>query len=170
MSRSGGGYAGCQVCEGKSGWPAASTGANTCTGRPCRDEWTLRLQAARNKRKTLPDDDGGAPEKATDRFAMQSVTEVYGVGYCRRRDFSNYELRNGRVTFKHEVAYLVRGKIGEDADDDRGSDTRWVRLEDLVKNENIDDEELDTLLDDFFDELKADAKRFRRELREERDE
>ena len=64
---------------------------------------------------------------------------MHGVGYCRRRDLGSYARRNGRDTQDEDAAYLVRGKIGQDGDDDCGSDTRWVRLKDLVNNENIED-------------------------------
>ena len=98
---------------------------------------------------------------------IQSVKELYGVGYCRLRDLSPYDRRNGRDTFKEEVAFLVRGRIGEDGDDDRGSDTRWVRLAQLVANDNIEESELDGALDTFFDALKTDIKGMLRDLRNE---
>ena len=156
----------CPECDGESGLPRASGRASTCTGRRCRDALRAKNLERRSNKSLLPDDVGGA---ATERLAIQSVKEIYGMGYCRRRDFTNYELRNGRVTYKHELVYLVRGKVGEDADDDRGSETRWVHLEQLVKNENINDDVLDAALDTFFDEAKRDAKQFLRELREERE-
>ena len=107
-------------------------------------------------------------EEPAEPVRLQTVKELYGIGYCRRRDLAGYERRNGRDTFKEEVALLARGRIGVDCDDERGCDTRWVRLAELVENDNIEDDDLDAALNEFFDALKADIKGMVDDLRAER--
>jgi hypothetical protein len=99
---------------------------------------------------------------------MWDVKEIFGMTYCRRRDLSSYDRRNGRVTEWDEVAFLARGKVGETGEDDRGSDTRWMLLGTLV--DNVDDANLDGAIDEFCDQLKKDMRDAAAQLRAARDE
>ena len=60
-----------------------------------------------------------------------------------------------------------RGKIGEDKNDDHGSDTRWVTLQELVNH--VPDATLDATLEKYLDDLKATLQHSVRELRALRD-
>ena len=129
----------------------------------------MKLAARRSSKRKAPPEQEAEPHEDDDPVGLQTVKEIYGVGYCRRRDLSPYERRNGRDTNDNEVAFLARGRIGEDGNDDRGSDTRWVWLADLVQVDNIEDSDLDGVLDEFFDALKDDVKVAVERLRKERD-
>ena len=138
--------------------PRAGDNATTCTALACR-RWLRELNAAARaegcgtKRKPRKEPartfvDVLPAACRQDSFQMWDIKELYGAAYCRRRDLNPYDLANGRDTYHEEVALLVRGKVGEDAADDRGSSTRWIRLQELVDN-------CDGQIDETIEELDA---------------
>ena len=94
------------------------------------------------------------------------VAEIYGITYCRRRDLSPAERRNGRDTMAEEMALLARGKVGDFAEDDQGSDTRWMTVGELMK---VPDDELDDAIETYFEQAKEHTLQFVKEMRERRD-
>ena len=111
--------------------------------------------------------EAAAPAYQADCCEMWAVHDFYGDAYCALEEFSPYDRRNGRETSAEEWTLLAHGKIGETKEDDRGSDTRWVSLAELVRN--VDDNELDQALADYAEQWLADVQQAVATLREARD-
>ena len=92
------------------------------------------------------------------------IHEVMGHAYQDVREMEVYERRNGRDWENEDIIYEVRGRFGEDDDDAGVTDTRWVKLSNLI--EHVTDQTgLDRELDAYAGSLKAKAKRAREALR-----
>ena len=154
----------CYYCEGKSGCPRASRGSIRCSAGQCK-----RKQAADNKAakagltEALPLAGDLTQSASLPRYCF-NIKEVVGVDICSNR-LTSKERRVGRARADEDWAYKVRGKFGDDSDedsDDMVPDTRWVPLSELVEKL---DEPACKKLDAFASSLQKAAKEARKRLR-----
>ena len=105
-----------------------------------------------------------AQSAAAPRFCFQ-IKDVVGVSMCKDR-LTRKERRVGRDREDEDIQYQVRGKFGDDSDEDLEDmvpDTRWVKLSELVQKI---DEPGCAALDAFAAKLQKAAKAARKRLRE----
>ena len=154
----------CYYCQGRKGCPRASEGSIRCSAGACK-----RKQAADNRAKKAGLADalplaGELMESASLPRYCFKIKEVVGVSMCSNR-LTSKERRVGRARADEDWSYQVRGKFGDDSDedsDDMVPDTRWVPLSELVAKL---DEPACKKLDAFASGLQKAAKQARKELR-----
>ena len=156
----------CQYCSGDRSCPRASAGSVRCSAGQCKRKQAAERAAAKAGLGMLPlEGTQPAPNSVSSpRFCFQ-IKEVVGVSMCMER-LSSKDKRVGREWEDHEMEFQVRGKFGDDSDedfDDMVPDTRWVKLLDLV--EKIDEpgcKALDTFAAGLQRAVKAARKRLRK--------
>ena len=122
----------------------ASSAAVTCgvgatasdNGTRCKHDSCKRELTRRNKeRRAALASAGDAAPVDEDPTTCFKIKEVLGVSMCLK--MTKTEKRLGRDYDDADCHYHVRGKFGGDSNedvDDMNSDTRWVKLTELVKN------------------------------------
>ena len=125
----------CQYCSGERGCPRASAGSLRCSAGKCKKQQAAERAAAKVAlNAVLTQDDEPARSAAAPRFCFQ-IKDVVGVSMCKDR-LDSKERRVGRDREDEDIQYQVRGKFGDDSDedlDDMVPDTRWVKLSELVQ-------------------------------------
>ena len=149
----------CRFCkDNPSGCPRASPGSVRCSAAACK---------AAQKRERAAEQAvvaAGGTAEAGETTTCFKVKEVLGISMHMK--LSAEERRRGAERSDEEIHYQLRGKFGQNKDedlDDMIPDTRWVKLSELV--ENIDEAGL-VLLDTFVASLKKDLKTARKRLRD----
>ena len=161
MSDNGDIFTGCCVCFGDMNKPRNGANGSRCTHNSCKTELTRRNQEARAAKLASA---GDAPMVDIDPTECFKIKEVLGVSMCLK--MSKTEKRRGCDYGDDDCYYQVRGKYGGSKDedlDDMISDTRWVKLPELVMN--MDESQLSEL-DKFAGQLQKAAKAARKRVRQ----
>ena len=151
----------CCICSGKNKRARNGDNGTRCKHDKCKKELTRRN--AEKRANTLTAAGDSAPVDA-DPTSCFKIKEVLGVSMCLK--MTKKEKRLGLKYGDDDYYYHVRGKFGGDCDedmDDMLSDTRWVKLTELVAN--MDEPELSEL-DAWAGRLKKAAIAARKRLRE----
>jgi len=155
----------CHYCSGERGCPRASEGSIRCSAGRCKRQQAAERAAAKDEPASLLlEASGPAQSTAAPRFCFQ-IKDVVGVSMCKDR-LTSKERRVGRDREDEDIQYQVRGKFGDDSDEDLEDmvpDTRWVKLSELVQKI---DEPGCAALDTFAAKLQKAAKVARKRLRE----
>ena len=155
-------FYGCHYCSGERECPRASAGSIRCTAGQCKRQQTAERAAAKGALiDALPQ--VAEPASSSPRWCFK-IKEVVGVTLCSER-LTGKEKRLGKEKEDEDIGYLVRGKFGDDSDedsDDMVPDTKWVKLSDLV--EKIDEAGCKKL-DAFAGGLQKLAKAARKRMR-----
>ena len=155
----------CHYCSGERGCPRASEGSIRCSAGRCKRQQAAERAAAKDEPTSLlMEASGPAQSTAGPRFCFQ-IKDVVGVSMCKDR-LTSKERRVGRDREDEDIQYQVRGKFGDDSDEDLEDmvpDTRWVKLSELVQKI---DEPGCAALDAFAAKLQKAAKAARKRLRE----
>ena len=151
----------CKYCSGSRGCGRASAGSVRCSAGQCKKRQAAENAAAKAGFIAL---EVSEPMRSTaPRFCFK-IKEVVGVSTCSDR-LTSKERRIGRAREDEDWSYKVRGKFGDDSDedsDDMVPDTRWVPLSELVEKL---DEPACKKLDTFASSLQKAAKEARKRLR-----
>ena len=154
----------CHYCSGERGCPRASEGSIRCSAGRCKRKQAAERADAKAGLHALPlAASEPAQSSAAPRFCFQ-IKDVLGVSWGMDR-LESKEKRVGRDREDEHLWYQVRGKFGDDSDedfDDMVPDTKWVRLSELV--EKIDEPGC-AALDTFASSLQKAAKAARKRLR-----
>ena len=154
----------CYYCSGERGCPRASAGSVRCSADRCKKKQAADNKAAKaGLADTLPLAGELMESASLPRYCFK-IKEVVGVSTCSNR-LTSKERRVGRARADEDWSYQVRGKFGDDSDedsDDMVPDTRWVPLSELVEKL---DEPACKKLDAFASSLQKVAKEARKRLR-----
>ena len=157
----------CHYCSGERGCPRASAGSIRCSAGQCKRKQADERHAAKAglTASLLEAAAGSEPAQSTaaPHYCFQ-IKDVVGVSWSMDR-LTSKERRVGREKEDGHLWYQVRGKFGDDSDedfDDMVPDTKWVRLSELV--EKIDDPGC-AVLDAFASGLQKATKAARKRLR-----
>ena len=131
-------FYGCHYCSGERECPRASAGSIRCSAGQCKKKQAAERAAAKGGLSDALLQMPQVVEPAASPRWCFKIKEVVGVTLCHER-MTAKEKRLGKEKEDEDIGYLVRGKFGDDSDedsDDMVPDTKWVKLSDLVEKIN----------------------------------